>query len=92
MAVVTMRYLVLQAATLALTITLAAPAPASSTAEPLKAAWVYDGLIGEVGWTFAHEQGRLEVEASFGDKVNTTFLELVVTGAEAETAVRELVS
>ena len=37
--------------------------------EPLKAAWVYVGPVGDAGWTFAHDQGRKAVEAEFGDKV-----------------------
>jgi basic membrane lipoprotein Med (substrate-binding protein (PBP1-ABC) superfamily) len=37
--------------------------------EPLKAAWVYVGPVGDAGWTFAHDLGRKAVEAEFGDKV-----------------------
>ncbi|HPR45830.1 MAG TPA: BMP family ABC transporter substrate-binding protein, partial [Ottowia sp.] len=50
----------------------AAPAPA---AEPLKAAWIYVGPVGDAGWSFAHDLGRKAVEAEFGDKVKTTFVE-----------------
>ena len=42
-----------------------APAPASAAApaaapaaEPLKAAWVYVGPVGDAGWTYAHDMGR----------------------------------
>lgn len=69
-----------------------APAPAASAAEPLKAAWVYVGPVGDAGWTFAHDQGRKAVEAEFGDKVKTTFVEKVPEGADAERVLRDLAS
>ncbi len=65
----------------------AAPAPKP---EPLKAAWVYVGPVGDAGWTFAHDQGRKAVEAEFGDKVKTTFVEKVPEGADAERVIRDL--
>jgi basic membrane protein A len=70
----------------------AAPA---STAEapkppPLKAAWVYVGPVGDAGWTYAHDQGRKAVEAEYGDKVVTTFVEKVPEGADAERVIRDL--
>jgi basic membrane protein A and related proteins len=65
----------------------AAPAP---KAEPLKAAWVYVGPVGDAGWTFAHDLGRKAVEAKFGDKVKTTFVEKVPEGADAERVIRDL--
>jgi len=71
-----------------------APAPATPAAapkpEPLKAAWVYVGPVGDAGWTFAHDQGRKAVEAEFGDKVKTTFVEKVPEGADAERVIRDL--
>jgi simple sugar transport system substrate-binding protein len=75
-----------------------APAPAPQAAapapkpEPLKAAWVYVGPVGDAGWTFAHDQGRKAVEAEFGDKVQTTFVEKVPEGADAERVIRDLAS
>jgi basic membrane protein A len=72
-----------------------APAPVAASApaakpEPLKAAWVYVGPVGDAGWTFAHDQGRKAVEAEFGDKVKTTFVEKVPEGADAERVIRDL--
>ena len=67
----------------------AAPA-AAAKAEPLKVAWVYLGPVGDGGWTFAHDQGRKAVEAEFGDKVATTFVEKVPEGADAERVIRDL--
>ena len=65
----------------------AAPKP-----EPLKVAWVYIGPVGDAGWTFAHDQGRKAVEAEFGDKVKTTFVEKVPESADAERVLRDLAS
>jgi simple sugar transport system substrate-binding protein len=66
-----------------------APAP---PAEPFKAAWMYVGPVGDAGWTFAHDQGRKAVEAEFGAKVKTTFVEKVPEGADAERVIRDLAS
>ncbi|MBK9135872.1 MAG: BMP family ABC transporter substrate-binding protein [Betaproteobacteria bacterium] len=73
--------------------TAAAPAAASAPApkpEPLKVAFVYVGPVGDAGWTFAHDQGRKAVEAEFGDKVKTTYVEKVPEGADAERVFRDL--
>lgn len=71
-----------------------APAPAAVAsapkAEPFKAAWVYVGPVGDAGWTFAHDLGRKAVEAEYGDKVQTTFVEKVPEGADAERVIRDL--
>jgi basic membrane protein A and related proteins len=71
------------------------PAPAKAAAapakpEPLKAAWVYVGPVGDAGWSYAHDLGRKAVEAEFGDKVKTTFVEKVPEGADAERVIRDL--
>jgi len=70
-----------------------APAPqaaAPAKAEPLKAAWIYVGPVGDAGWSYAHDLGRKAVEAEFGDKVKTTFVEKVPEGADAERVIRDL--
>ena len=63
---------------------------AAAPAAPFKAAWVYLGPVGDAGWTFAHDQGRKAVEAEFGDKVKTTFVEKVPESADAERVIRDL--
>ncbi len=72
------------------------PASAASTAAapagPLKIAFAYVGPVGDAGWTFAHNAGRLAVEKEFGDKVKTTFAGKVPEGPEAERVLRDLVS
>jgi basic membrane protein A len=68
----------------------AEPAPAPK-AEPLKIAFAYVGPVGDGGWTFAHNNGRLAIEKEFGDKVKTTFVENVPESADAERVMRDLV-
>ena len=67
----------------------AAPPPPPKL-EPLKAAWVYVGPVGDAGWTFAHDNGRKAAEAEFGDKIKTSFVEKVLEGADAERVFRDL--
>lgn len=64
---------------------------AAAPAEPLKIAFAYVGPVGDAGWTFAHDKGRLAVEKEFGDKVKTVFVEKVPEGPEAERVIRDLV-
>jgi simple sugar transport system substrate-binding protein len=70
----------------------AAPAAAGAVAaaEPLKAAWIYVGPVGDAGWSFAHDQGRKAAEAKFGAELKTTFVESVPEGADAERVIRDL--
>ncbi len=55
-----------------------------------KACFVYVGPIGDGGWTFQHDQGRLAVEAAFGDKVETAYQENVPEGADAERVLTQM--
>ena len=59
-------------------------------AEPVKVGFVYVGPVGDHGWTYQHDQGRLAVEKQFGDKVKTTFVENVAEGADAERVISSL--
>ena len=68
----------------------AAPAPAQP--EPLKIAFAYVGPVGDGGWTFAHDNGRKAIEAEFGNKVVTSFVESVPESADAERVIRDLAS
>ncbi|MEM7528700.1 MAG: BMP family ABC transporter substrate-binding protein [Pseudomonadota bacterium] len=61
-----------------------------AAAEPLKIGFVYVGPVGDHGWTYQHDQGRQAVEAEFGDKVKTTFVESVSEGPDAERVIRQL--
>lgn len=62
----------------------------AAVAEPLKVGFVYVGPVGDHGWTYQHEMGRRELADHFGDKVQTTFVENVAEGADAERVIRNL--
>ena len=58
------------------------PFASAVCAKDIKAAFVYVGPVGDGGWTFAHDQGRIEMETlPFVKK--TTFIESVPEGADA---------
>jgi simple sugar transport system substrate-binding protein len=59
-------------------------------AEPLKIGFVYVGPIGNAGWSYAHDQGRLAVERALGDQVRTTYVDNVHEGPEAERVIQQL--
>jgi simple sugar transport system substrate-binding protein len=44
--------------------------------EPLKIGFIYVGPVGDGGWTYQHDQGRLAVEEHFGDAVETIYQSL----------------
>lgn len=58
--------------------------------EPLKAGFIYIGPVGDHGWTYAHDQGRLAAQAKLGGKVQTSFIENVPETADSERVIREL--
>ena len=60
--------------------------------EPLKVGYVYVGPVGDHGWSYRHDQGRLAVEKHFAGKVKTTFVENVAEGPDAERVIRQLAS
>lgn len=61
-------------------------------ADPLKVGFVYVGPIGDHGWTYQHHEGLKAVEAAYGDKVETTYIESVSEGPDAERVIRRLAS
>lgn len=63
--------------------------PMVSQSKPFKVAFVYVGSPGDMGWTFEHDQGRKAVEKEFGSKVQTTFIENVPEGPDAERVIRQ---
>lgn len=65
-------------------------AGAASAAEKLKIGFIYVGPIGDHGWSYQHDQGRLAVEKEFGDKVETVYVEKVAEGPDAERAIERL--
>jgi len=55
-----------------------------------KVGFVYVGPVGDHGWTYEHDQGRLAVEKEFGDKVKTTYVENVSEGPDAARVIQQL--
>ncbi|MGB5558050.1 MAG: BMP family ABC transporter substrate-binding protein [Paracoccaceae bacterium] len=58
--------------------------------DKVKAGFIFVGPIGDGGWTYEHNQGRLAVEEQFGDKVETVYQESVPEGADAERALTQM--
>ena len=65
-------------------------AASAQAADKLKACWVYTGPIGDFGYSYQHDQGRLEVEKALGDKAETAYLENVSEGPDADRAFERL--
>ena len=59
---------------------------------PLKVGFVYVSPIGEAGWTYQHEQGRLELQKALGSQVQTSYVEGVAEGADSQRVIRDLAS
>lgn len=59
-------------------------------AEKLKACWVYVGPVGDFGYSYQHDVGRKQVEKELGDKVETTYVENVAEGPDADRAIERL--
>ena len=53
-------------------------------------AFVYVGPIGDGGWTYAHDEGRVYLEEQLGDAIHTAYLESVPEGTDAERVIRNL--
>jgi simple sugar transport system substrate-binding protein len=63
----------------------------SATArEKLKVGFVYVSPIGDAGWTYQHDLGRIAVENAYPGQVETKYIENVPEGAEAERVIRDL--
>jgi basic membrane protein A and related proteins len=65
-------------------------ATTAQAADPLKVGFIYVGPIGDHGWSYQHDQGRLAIEKEFGDKVETVYVEKVAEGPDAERAITRL--
>ncbi len=70
----------------ALCAVLAAPVMADTT----KVGFVYIGPVGDHGWTYTHDIARLALEEEFGDAVQTSFVENVGYGADAERVMTQM--
>jgi len=58
--------------------------------DKVKVGFVYVGPVGDHGWTYRHDIGRQAVEEALGDQVETTFVESVKEGPDAERVIRQM--
>jgi simple sugar transport system substrate-binding protein len=63
---------------------------ASAGSDKVKVGFVYVGPVGDHGWTYRHDIGRQQVEAAYGDQVETTYIESVSEGPDAERVIRQM--
>jgi basic membrane protein A len=59
-------------------------------ADKLKVGFIYVGPVGDFGWTYQHDVARKDIDKALGDKVETTFIENVPEGPDAERAIEGL--
>jgi basic membrane protein A len=74
----------------ALACALALHTPFAHAADPLKVGFVYVSPVGQAGWTYQHDLGRQAMQRALGAAVQTTVVESVPEGADAERVLREL--
>jgi simple sugar transport system substrate-binding protein len=63
----------------------------ASAQEKLKVGFIYVGPVGDMGWTYQHEVARRAIQEQFKDKIDTTYLEKVGEGPDAERSIEQLV-
>jgi simple sugar transport system substrate-binding protein len=69
---------------------LAATGSTAPAAEKLKIGLIYVGPVGDFGWTYQHEAARKGLVAALADKIETTYLENVNEGPDAERSIEQL--
>jgi simple sugar transport system substrate-binding protein len=62
---------------------------AASAQDKLKVGFVYVGPVGDFGYSYQHDQGRIAMQKALGDKVETTYLENVAEN-DSERAIEQL--
>ena len=65
-------------------------ADGSAAEKKAKVGFVYVGPIGDHGWSYQHNVGRLAIARTFSDKVKTTYVESVPYGADATRVITKL--
>lgn len=68
----------------------AAPVATTTTAKQIKAGFIYVGPVGDAGWTWSHDQGRIAMEQA-AYVAPSTFIESVPEGAESARVINGLV-
>jgi len=70
---------------------LVATGSSAPAAEKLKVGFIYVGPVGDFGWSYQHDVARQGMVAALGgDKVETTYLENVSEGPDAERSIEQL--
>ncbi|MBU2631572.1 MAG: BMP family ABC transporter substrate-binding protein [Proteobacteria bacterium] len=64
--------------------------PLTFAKDKLKVGFVYVGPVGDIGWSYQHDLGRLSMEKELGNDISTKIIEDVPEGAEAERVIRDL--
>lgn len=77
---------------LALVVGLAVPVvpAAAQQKDKLKVGFVYVSHANDMGWSWAHDQGRIYMEQVLGDRVETSYVEAVPEGADSERVFADL--
>ena len=65
-------------------------ATSAYAADKLKVAFIYVGPIGDFGYNYQHNAGRLQIDKELGDKVETTYLDNVAE-ADSDRTIEQLV-
>ncbi|MEM9050309.1 MAG: BMP family ABC transporter substrate-binding protein [Pseudomonadota bacterium] len=63
---------------------------AAAQQDTLKVGFIYVGPVGDYGWSYEHDKGRQAIEAALGEKVETTFVESVPEGPDAERVLTQM--
>jgi basic membrane protein A len=61
----------------------------AAAAEPAKIAFIYVSSVGDLGWSYEHDNGRKMLEEKLGDKVKTAIIESVPEGPDAVRIIRQ---
>jgi basic membrane protein A and related proteins len=69
-----------------------APAPAGASDRPLKVGFIMVGPVADLGWNYAHDQGRKFLEGSLKGKVKTTFAENIPESGEVERVMEKMIA
>jgi basic membrane protein A len=67
-------------------------AKAAIKEEALKVGFIMVGPVSDMGWNWAHDQGRIFLESKLGNRVRTTFAERVPENAEAERVMEKMIA
>lgn len=64
----------------------------AGAADKVKVGFVYVGPVGDHGWSYRHDIGRQAIGKELGDRAETTYVESVKEGPDAERVLRDLAS